>query len=57
MDRAARVCVVADSSKLGRVAVVQICPIEAVHELVTDPESDGSELQAIRDAGVAVTVV
>jgi DeoR family transcriptional regulator, aga operon transcriptional repressor len=57
MDRAARVVVVADSSKLGRVAFVQIAPIEAIHELVTDADTDAGELAAIRERGATVTVV
>jgi DeoR family transcriptional regulator of aga operon len=57
MDRARRVVVVADGSKLGKVAFVRICPISAVHELVTDPEADATELAALRDAGLEVTVV
>jgi DeoR family transcriptional regulator of aga operon len=57
MDRAASVVVVADASKLGRVAFVQICPIDAVHALVTDDEGDVAELDAIREHGVRVTVV
>jgi DeoR family transcriptional regulator of aga operon len=57
MDRAAHVVVVADSSKLGRTAFVQICPTEAVHELVTDGEGDAEALAAIRERGVVVTVV
>ena len=57
MDRAATVVLVSDSSKLGRKAFVQICPIDAVHELVTDAEGEGEELDAIRAAGVTVTVV
>jgi DeoR family transcriptional regulator of aga operon len=57
MDRASRVVVVADGSKLGRVAFVAICPITAVHELITDQEADPGELERIRDAGVHVTVV
>jgi DeoR family transcriptional regulator of aga operon len=57
LERAARVAVVADATKLGRVAFVQICPIAAVHDLVTDREAEGPELDAIREAGVAVTVV
>jgi DeoR family transcriptional regulator of aga operon len=57
MDRAATVVVVADSSKLGRTAFVQICPIEKVHELVTDDEGDRGELAAIGERGVGVTVV
>jgi DeoR family transcriptional regulator, aga operon transcriptional repressor len=57
LDTAARVVVVADGSKLGRVAFVEICPIEAVDELVTDDEADLDEQKRIADAGVAVTVV
>lgn len=57
MDSASRVAVVADGSKLGRVAFVQICPIGAVHELLTDQEADRGELAAIREDGVDVTVV
>jgi DeoR family transcriptional regulator of aga operon len=57
MDSASTVVVVADGSKLGRVAFVEIAPIAAVSELVTDEEADPGELAAIREAGVAVTVV
>jgi DeoR family transcriptional regulator of aga operon len=57
LDGASSVVVVSDGSKLGRVAFAQICPMSAVHELVTDAEADRGELAAIRDAGVAVTVV
>jgi DeoR family transcriptional regulator of aga operon len=57
MDSAARVVVVADGSKLGRVAFVQISPITVVHELVTDDEADADELARIRECGVTVTVV
>lgn len=57
MDSAAKVVVVADSSKLGRIAFVQISPISAVHELVTDDEADAQELARIRECGVTVTVV
>jgi DeoR family transcriptional regulator of aga operon len=57
MDSASRVVVVADGSKLGRVAFVQICPMGNVHELVTDPEGDPDELARIRETGLDVTVV
>ena len=57
MNRGTTVVVVADGSKLGRVAFVQICPIEAVHEIVTDGDADPGELAAIGEAGVPVTVV
>jgi DeoR family transcriptional regulator of aga operon len=57
MDRASHVVVVADGSKLGRIAFARICPISAVHELVTDAEANGEELLALREVGLDVTVV
>lgn len=57
MDRASYVVVVADGSKLGRVAFARICPISAVHELVTDAEANDEELLALREVGLDVTVV
>jgi len=57
MERARRSVVVADSSKIGRMAFARICAIERVHELITDGEADDGAVAAIREAGVAVTVV
>jgi DeoR family transcriptional regulator of aga operon len=57
MDAAGTVTVVADGSKLGRVAFAEIAPIEAVQELVTDDEGDPNELKLIAEAGIAVTIV
>jgi DeoR family transcriptional regulator, aga operon transcriptional repressor len=57
MQRAARVVVVADGSKLGRVAFARICGIDEVHELITDADADRGELAAIRDAGLDTSVV
>jgi DeoR family transcriptional regulator, aga operon transcriptional repressor len=57
MDTAATVIVVADGSKLGRVAFVEIAPIAAVHELVTDDEADADEVKLIAETGVIVTIV
>jgi DeoR family transcriptional regulator of aga operon len=57
IERARRTVVVADSSKIGRTAFARICPIERVHELITDAEADPAALDAIREAGVAVTTV
>jgi DeoR family transcriptional regulator of aga operon len=48
--------VVTDSSKLGRVSFAQICPLDAVDELITDAGASRETLRGIRDAGVAVTV-
>ncbi|MGH3436637.1 MAG: DeoR/GlpR family DNA-binding transcription regulator [Sciscionella sp.] len=44
--RATRVVVVADSSKLGQHAFAQICPITAVHVLLTDT---GAPADVVRD--------
>ena len=57
MERARRTIVVADSSKIGRTAFARICPIERVHELITDASADAVTLAAIREAGVTVTTV
>jgi len=57
IDRASRVICVADSSKIGKTAFARICPIERVHELITDVEADRNVLDALEEAGVAVTTV
>jgi DeoR family transcriptional regulator, aga operon transcriptional repressor len=57
IDRARRVIVVADSSKIGEVAFARICDLSRAHELITDSGADPEALAAIEDAGVTVTVV
>jgi len=57
VERAKRVVVVADSSKIGRVAFAQICPIELVDRLITDDPGDRDTLAALADGGVEVTTV
>jgi len=57
IDRARRVVVVTDSSKLGRVAFAQMCPIDMVDELITDDGAAGTAIRGIQEAGVTVTVV
>ncbi len=57
IERARRTVVVADSSKIGRSAFAQICPIDRVDELITDSGADARSLAAIREAGVDVTTV
>ena len=56
IERARRVIVVADSSKIGHAAFAQICPLSAIHELVTDRDAPAKIVGAIRDAGVIVTL-
>jgi DeoR family transcriptional regulator of aga operon len=57
VDRAQKVIAVADSSKLGRRAFAQICPMDRVDTLVTDTAADAEVLRAFEAAGVTVLVV
>jgi DeoR family transcriptional regulator of aga operon len=54
---AARVVVVTDSSKIGRATLARICEPADVAELITDDGADPAILEALRAAGVRVTVV
>ena len=55
--QAERVIVVADGSKVGRAQLARICPVEAVHDLVTDASADPAAVDALRAAGTTVHVV
>jgi len=55
IERARRVVVVTDSSKIGNVAFAQICPLDLVDDLITDDAADRGMLATIADAGVRVT--
>ncbi len=57
ITRARHVIVVADASKIGRVAFARICDIDQVHELITDSSAPAEQLDRLARAGVAVTVV
>ena len=57
LERARHVTVVADSSKIGKVAFARICQLAQVDELITDDGADDGALVALRDAGVTVTTV
>ncbi|MEU8828789.1 DeoR/GlpR family DNA-binding transcription regulator [Streptomyces sp. NPDC048636] len=52
--RAARVAVVADSSKLGRRAFARICPLDTIDVLVTDTGADDERIAPYAEAGVEV---
>jgi DeoR family transcriptional regulator, aga operon transcriptional repressor len=54
--RARRTVVVADSSKLGRVAFARICRTDEIDDLVTDDGADPAILNAFRECGVRVLV-
>jgi DeoR family transcriptional regulator of aga operon len=57
IQRARRVVVVADRTKLGRVAFARICALDEVHELITDEQAEPAAIAAISGAGVAVSTV
>jgi len=56
IDRARRVVVVTDGSKVGHAAFARICPIDRVDDLITDASAEADALAAIAAAGVAVTI-
>lgn len=57
IDRANHTIVVADGSKVGRVLLARISGLDDVDELITDDTAEPTALDAIRAAGVEVTVV
>lgn len=57
MDRARRVIVVTDGSKIGQAAFARICGIERVHDLITDAGAPADALAEIAATGVAITTV
>lgn len=57
IQRARHAIVVADSSKIGRVAFARICEIGRVHELITDTDADEAVLERLTDGGIRVTTV
>ncbi|MGZ8624254.1 MAG: DeoR/GlpR family DNA-binding transcription regulator [Actinomycetota bacterium] len=56
VERSRATVVVADGSKVGRVAFAKICGLDAVGELITDDTADRVALEAIRESGVVVTI-
>jgi DeoR family transcriptional regulator of aga operon len=57
VTHAQRTIVVADGSKIGRLAMAQVAEIDQIHALVTDDTADPDALAAIERAGVIVHVV
>ena len=57
VERAARVVVVCDSSKIGRSALSRICTLAEIDELITDTDGPAEHLEALRVAGVGVMQV
>lgn len=57
VTHAQRTIVVADGSKIGRIALAKVADIQQVELLITDESADAEELDRIRARGVKVLVV
>jgi DeoR family transcriptional regulator of aga operon len=57
IEHARRAVVVADSSKIGKIAFARICHAAAIDELISDTAADETAVKALSDAGVRVTLV
>lgn len=57
IQRARKTIVLADSSKLGQVALYRIAPIKSIHTLITDKAASPEIIESLRDLGVAVQQV
>ncbi len=49
--------VIADSSKLGSVSHVLICPIQEIHMLITDTNASPEQVEMFQQAGIEVRLV
>lgn len=54
VERAARVVVVCDSSKIGRSALSSICSLAEIDELITDTDASDEQIELLEGAGVEV---
>jgi DeoR/GlpR family transcriptional regulator of sugar metabolism len=57
IQAAKKVIVLADSSKIGSVAVAAVADITAIDTVITDTQADPDEVAALQDAGVEVVLV
>jgi DeoR family transcriptional regulator, aga operon transcriptional repressor len=57
LARARHAIVVADSSKLGQIALARICVLDDVDELITDSAADPRQVAALEAGGLTVTAV
>lgn len=56
LRQAAQRYVLADSSKIGQVAVGRVCPLSELTAVITDHQADAQAVRAIEQAGVTVLV-
>jgi DeoR family transcriptional regulator, aga operon transcriptional repressor len=57
ISRASRTIVVADGSKVGHDLLARIVEVQEVEELITDGSADQSAVEALRRAGLKVTLI
>jgi DeoR family transcriptional regulator of aga operon len=57
LKRSKRAVVVADSTKLGKVAFATICDLAEVDILITDDDADPADLDRLRSAGLDIRTV
>jgi DeoR family transcriptional regulator of aga operon len=51
-----QVIAVADSSKLGMISAMQVCPVSTLHTIVTDDGADLTVVQSFQEQGVNVVI-
>jgi DeoR family transcriptional regulator of aga operon len=57
VKHAKEVIVVADSSKLGMISTIQVCPVSRVGTIITDDGAEAATLEAFREAAICVVLV
>jgi DeoR family transcriptional regulator of aga operon len=57
LQRARRTIVLADATKIGRVALAQVCAMTSVDLLITDDRAPKAQIERIRELGCEVTLV
>ena len=56
IDHAAQTYVMADSSKLGKVAVARVCDLTGLTAVITDGEAEADEVRLLEESGVTVMI-
>jgi DeoR family transcriptional regulator, aga operon transcriptional repressor len=57
LKAAARRVVLADGSKIGRVELAHLCPVEDIHLVITGESADPGVVEALRERGTEVRLV
>lgn len=57
IEHAKRVVVVADSSKIGKMAFARICEAGAIDDLISDRAADETAVKSLSDSGMRVSLV